>query len=112
MVDDDPVTAMLITAILESSAYDVKSTESGETALDVLAIEQFDLLVTDLRMPGIGGIGLIQEIATRSILHLSRILVITGEHPGSAACRRIRHRTGNCTCVQNCQFDGASCWMP
>ena len=89
VVDDDPVTATLVTAILQSSAYDVKSTESGETALDVLAVERFDLLVTDLRMPGIGGIGLIQEIATRSILQLSRILVITGEHTGSAACRTV-----------------------
>jgi len=64
-VDDDADMRGLLSDVLESDGYRVGTAESGEKALQALAEEQYDLVLTDLRMKGMLGTALLSEIKHR-----------------------------------------------
>lgn len=75
IVDDEPKVGYTLKASLESlgSDYVVAQAYSAEDALSVLARRRYDLVVTDLRMPGMNGLDLIGRVkrdnpATQAIL--------------------------------------------
>jgi CheY-like chemotaxis protein len=61
VVDDDPVVSKSIDRVLASKGYAVISAHDGEEALSKLNTEQYDLVFTDIKMPGISGL----EVAER-----------------------------------------------
>lgn len=61
VVDDDDHLRMVIRETLQTSGYEVEVAESGYDALDILKEKTFDLLITDLMMPGMKGIELIDK---------------------------------------------------
>jgi len=65
VVDDDADMRGLLFDVLESEGYRVGTAESGEKALQALAEEQYDLVLTDLRMKGMLGTALLSEIKHR-----------------------------------------------
>lgn len=73
VVDDDPVILMLCQRILEVDGYSVASVKRGEDALARLENESFDLLLTDIRLPGLDGL----EVTTRLRERGLEIVVIT-----------------------------------
>ncbi len=78
MVDDEPLLVRSLARVLrmpEVGAYDVQTCTSGESALEQLRQGAFDLLVTDLRMPGLGGLELLQR--ARQISPTTRSILIT-----------------------------------
>ena len=62
LVDDDPDLLKLISLRLTSAGYRVRSVESGEEALAVIAVTRPAIVITDLRMPGIDGMQLFESI--------------------------------------------------
>jgi two-component system response regulator GlrR len=62
LVDDDPDLLKLISLRLSSAGYTVHTAESGETALSALAVARPNVVVTDLKMPGIDGMALFEAI--------------------------------------------------
>jgi DNA-binding NtrC family response regulator len=56
VVDDDEVSGRLFAEVLESDGHEVHQARSGEEALDSLRRETYDLLLVDVRMPGITGL--------------------------------------------------------
>ncbi|MCK5055161.1 MAG: response regulator, partial [Candidatus Aminicenantes bacterium] len=52
----------MLTIVLKKAGYDVTSSENGYIALDKLAKENFDLIISDIKMPGIHGIELLKRI--------------------------------------------------
>ena len=62
LVDDDPDLLKLISLRLSSVGYAVRTAESGEAALAALAVARPAAVISDLRMPGIDGMALFQEI--------------------------------------------------
>jgi CheY-like chemotaxis protein len=53
LVEDEPITRELVTAILEKEGMTVTSTSTGESAVDLLMHElRPDVLITDIQMPG------------------------------------------------------------
>jgi len=62
LVDDDPDLLKLIGLRLSSAGYTVRTAESGEAALAALAVARPAVVISDLRMPGIDGMALFQEI--------------------------------------------------
>lgn len=62
LVDDDPDLLKLIGLRLSAAGYRVRSAESGEAALSQIAIARPAVVITDLRMPGIDGLQLFEQI--------------------------------------------------
>jgi DNA-binding NtrC family response regulator len=56
IVDDDDVSCQLFIEVLEGEGYEVRKAHSGEEALERLRSEAYDLLLVDVRMPGITGL--------------------------------------------------------
>jgi PAS domain S-box-containing protein len=55
LVEDNPINAMLSRELLRRRGFDVKDVSSGEAALTTLMQERFDVVLTDLHMPGLDG---------------------------------------------------------
>jgi two-component system response regulator GlrR len=66
LVDDDPGLLRLLSIRLRAEGYDVEAVESAQNALATLNRFGPDLVITDLRMDKMDGIGLLKELQTRS----------------------------------------------
>ena len=66
LVDDDPGLLRLLSIRLRAEGYEVEAVESAQKALGTLRQFTPDLVITDLRMDKMDGIGLLKELQTRS----------------------------------------------
>jgi len=66
LVDDDPGLLRLLSIRLRAEGYDVEAVDSAHKALATLNRFSPDLVITDLRMDKMDGIGLLKELQTRS----------------------------------------------
>src|SRR6476619_7453136 len=62
LVDDDPDLLRLLAIRLKANGYDVTAVENGQRALASIAAARPDLVLTDLRMDGMDGMALFQEV--------------------------------------------------
>jgi two-component system KDP operon response regulator KdpE len=74
LADDEPGIRKVVRDALEREGHEVVTAVDGEEALGRFSEEKFDLLVTDLAMPKVGGLELVQEIRRRSSVP---VLVLT-----------------------------------
>ncbi len=65
VIDDEQVIRQLVLEILETAGYDVTGAESAERALALLDREEFDLVVSDVVMPGLSGLELLEAVRER-----------------------------------------------
>jgi two-component system KDP operon response regulator KdpE len=65
-VDDEPQILRALRTSLSARGYDVVTAPNGETALDVLATTEVDLVVLDLGLPGINGLEVIRRLRSWS----------------------------------------------
>jgi len=89
VVDDEAPVRALTTAILGASGYRVESAADGDTALRLLASETFDLIITDLKMPGMDGASLFRHIVQEWPEMEHRVLFVTGDIEGEPAARSL-----------------------
>ncbi len=76
VVDDDPVIRALVTARLRGRGYAVAACANGLDALAHASATPVEVAVTDLEMPGLGGLELIARL--RREQPLARIIVLSG----------------------------------
>ena len=62
VVDDESATRALLQEIMEKEGYLVRTAEDGNKALTLLNTHPADLVLSDIQMPGMDGIGLLHEI--------------------------------------------------
>jgi len=67
VVDDDPYSTTQIRKLLESDELNVDTVSSAQEALTALSGADYSVMITDLRMPGMGGMDLIREVAQRRV---------------------------------------------
>ncbi len=67
IVEDDPIVRDFCVRLLRLKGYVVSAAENGRVAVDILTKQSFDLVLTDLQMPRMGGIELLQHIRQRTI---------------------------------------------
>jgi two-component system, chemotaxis family, sensor kinase CheA len=81
LVAEDSITSrMMLKGILESAGYRVKTAVDGLEAFTLLRSEKFDLLVSDVEMPRLGGLDLTARIrADKKLAELPVVLVTTLE---------------------------------
>jgi DNA-binding response OmpR family regulator len=75
VVDDDPQTQEDIAEMLSKEGYNLTTVGSGEEALKMIREKDFDVVLTDLMMPGISGMDVLREI--KKIKPRTRVIIIT-----------------------------------
>ena len=88
VVDDDPTFRMTTAALLEADGHSVDTASDGQQAVERIKDRAFDLLLVDLRMPGIDGISLVE--ALRLWGHGVPILMISGFGTVDSAVRALQ----------------------
>ena len=67
IIEDDPTFRSLLVAILEDEGYDIVEEENGKQALLTLRRRSFDLVLSDLRLPGMDGLELFRSVKAEGI---------------------------------------------
>jgi len=67
LVEDDEQYAHLIRTQLASADFEVVHAPSADTALGILETEEFDLVLSDILMPGMSGLDMLDEFAARGV---------------------------------------------
>lgn len=75
MEDDESISAAL-EMILAEAGYEVEVAGSGEKALELFAQKPFDLIIADLKLPGISGMEVIKQVKEKN--PKMEVVVITG----------------------------------
>jgi len=76
VVDDEEEFRDVYRIILEDKGYDINEASSGEECLSMLDNDDFDLVITDLKMVGIDGIELLKSIKEKQ--HGCDVIIVTG----------------------------------
>ena len=95
IVDDEPKNLTVLETILEDPGYRLVRADSAEEALLALVVEEFALLILDIRMPGMTGFELAQLIKERK--KTARVPIILSHRllqRRPARARRLRHWGG------------------
>ncbi len=79
VVDDEPAIRRAIQKALARWGYTVHTATTGEGACEVLATTPVDLVLMDLRMPGMSGQTLFHSIVARWPHLTRRVIVMTGD---------------------------------
>jgi DNA-binding NtrC family response regulator len=77
IVDDAGPVVVLCVNVLQALGYAVKGANRGETAVELLRKERFDLVVLDYKMPGMSGFDVFEEARA---LHPSMAVVLVTGH--------------------------------
>lgn len=76
ILDDERIVCDRLKPILEKRGFEVETFTDSDKAVERLSKKRFDILVTDLKMPGVGGAEVIGFVRDQS--PSTRIIVITG----------------------------------
>lgn len=87
VVDDEQTVRDLVAKTLTMADYDVDTAADGPSAIDRLNTASYDLLITDLKMPGMDGLSVIREVRRRSTE--LPIVIITGYSTEASAIEAI-----------------------
>ena len=93
VVDDDPLIIRLIIDTLNVEGYDVDSAENGVAALEKTRHARFDLILSDLHMPQLDGVGLYRALTEGQGHPVPKIIFVTGS-VGSSELHRFLKETG------------------
>ncbi|MFH1076857.1 MAG: sigma-54 dependent transcriptional regulator [Pseudomonadota bacterium] len=87
--DDDPEVLEFISEVLQRAGYEVGTAANGQLAIDELDSNSYDLAITDLNMPEIDGMAVLNHIVTRCQNTLCIILTGYGSIRGSVEAIKI-----------------------
>jgi excisionase family DNA binding protein len=87
VVDDEETVRELLSKTLALAEYEVDVATEGRTAIDRMRIIPYDLLITDLRMPGVDGLTVIRE--ARRLKADIPVIIVTGYSTEASAIEAI-----------------------
>jgi len=88
LVDDEVVFTNNMSKLLTNRGYRVTAVDSGDAAIRVLDEEDFDVVVLDLKMPGMDGIATLKEIKKLGLF--TETLILTGHGSIDTALEAIK----------------------
>ncbi len=83
IVDDEPIVRESIRDWLKHAGYEVATAESGEEALEMIAKQDFGVMVLDIRLPGKSGIEVLKEV--KAVKPEIKSIIITAYPSGELA---------------------------
>lgn len=88
LVEDQRVLRSALQISFERDGYRVLCADTGESALELIQEQHIDLVITDLRLPGIEGIGLVEEIRAQQPWVKAIIMTAYGSQESVVAAMR------------------------
>jgi CheY-like chemotaxis protein/anti-sigma regulatory factor (Ser/Thr protein kinase) len=88
LVEDDPAMHEVFRALLATTAWELASAVSGFAALGMVEARPYDLVITDVRMPGMDGIELLRRI--REMRPGTKVIVMTADNTPQALVGSLR----------------------
>ena len=76
VVDDESIVGKRLKPALEKRGYEVEVFGDGDGAIERLRERDFDIVVTDIRMPNVDGMQLLEHIVARKLP--TKVILITG----------------------------------
>src|SRR5262245_12458335 len=89
VVDDEPNVRLVFRRTLETDGYRVDEAEDGEAALGLLDRQPFDIILLDLRMPGVGGMELLRCLRDEGVDVPVVIVTAHGTIPDAVEAMRL-----------------------
>lgn len=86
-VDDEPQMLTALSRVFRGKQFDVHTANSGQEALDILATTEFDVIVSDMRMPEMDGATFLSQ--SIALTPLSRRILLTGYSDQESTIRAI-----------------------
>ena len=93
LVDDDPLITQLMIDMLSLDGHDVDTAPNGIAALNKVQRKRYNLILSDLHMPELDGLGLYRELGRRQAHPQHKIIFLTGT-TGVSEAHRIVKETG------------------
>ena len=88
IVDDERSMREMLSIALADEGYEIRTAEDGDRALELLRAEPFEVLVSDIRMPGTDGIELLRQV--RSFSPQTDVILITAHASMDSAIEALR----------------------
>lgn len=63
IVDDQPGIRIVLQEVLKNEGYEIQTAGSGLEAIELIKNEDFDALLTDMKLPGMNGVEILQHAA-------------------------------------------------
>jgi two-component system chemotaxis response regulator CheY len=79
IVDDSAIVRTQVRKCLEDAGYGITEAQDGRAALATAGTQSFDLVVTDLHMPGMDGLSLVEALRGKNEYEKTPIFVLTTE---------------------------------
>ncbi|WP_296818199.1 sigma-54 dependent transcriptional regulator [Thiobacillus sp.] len=89
IVDDEEIALRNLQHVMEKAGYQVTATQSGATAVTLLASRRFDVVLTDLRMEGVDGMDVLKQ--SRELQPEAEVIFITGYATAESAVQALKH---------------------
>jgi len=83
VVDDEVVVRQLLGQLLKKEGYSVETTDNGKDALSRIKKDVYDLVLLDVKLPGMSGSEIYEHIREISMLIARRVVFITGDVMGA-----------------------------
>jgi len=85
VVDDDPAIRELMAFVLQDAGYEVRTASDGSAALRETTVSRIDLILLDMRMPGMDGWQFTRQYRRQGSKHAPIIAVTAAENAASRA---------------------------
>jgi signal transduction histidine kinase/ActR/RegA family two-component response regulator len=79
VVEDEPQIRQLLEDIIRSANHDVQTAPNGRVALEMIDENQFDLIITDVKMPEISGAEFYASLKRKGAALEQRLIFVTGD---------------------------------
>jgi len=89
LIDDEEDIVRVLSMSLKSDGYDVVSALSGKEGLEVFKKESPDIILTDIKMPGMDGIEVLKKV--KKINPETEVIIITGHGDIDTAIEALQH---------------------
>jgi DNA-binding response OmpR family regulator len=90
IVDDEEIARISLAEILRLEGYQIRMASGGQAAVEILHTETFDVMILDLKMPGMGGIDVLKAIVDD--LPDLKVIVLTAHGSMDSAIQALRFR--------------------
>lgn len=98
LVDDEECILQTYALLLEEYGYSVVTANCGRKALEKFLSQSFDLVITDLTMPGVDGFKVIEEVKNNS--PETPVITFTGNGHGYKSVKEYVYLLGACALIE------------